>query len=307
MNGHIYVKIKGGLGNQLFQFAYALKLKKLFPNKQIVIDYTYFNKKHIRSMELQKLSIKNVEWDNSKKFFYDISYYLYLFLVKIAGKLHKKVASIPPLEKRGYIYNYSKSKYNLPDNELKNYYLAGYFQSENEIRDVRDEMVDIITPINMTEYSKELLGLISKKRSIGISIRIGEDYKSLGWPVCSKAYYENGIKFLISNNYDAQLVIFSDNIDLVKNENWFKEFKRDMIFVENCSAVDGLFLLSKCDEFVIANSTFSWWGAYLSNSDCKRIVAPEMFYNGIKMRDSGLHIPNALYFDNSTGAIIDTD
>ena len=81
MNGHIYVKIKGGLGNQLFQFAYALKLKKLFPNKQIVIDYTYFNKKHIRSMELQKLSIKNVEWDNSKKFFYDISILLFILLL----------------------------------------------------------------------------------------------------------------------------------------------------------------------------------------------------------------------------------
>lgn len=301
MLGKIYVKIMGGLGNQLFQFAYALKIQKLFPDKTIVIDHIYFNKKHIRSMELQQLSIDNVEWDNSRHFFYDLSYSFYSILVRVANKLGFVVKSISFLENRGFIYSYSKTEYHMPKSGLKNYYLGGYFQNENEIRSVKNEMYKVIEPKSVSQNAKIILNQIQSNRSIGVSIRIGEDYQNFGWPICSREYYENGIEYILNKHgKDCQLVIFSDNIKKIQEEKWFVRFDLDIIYVEKCSACEGLYLLSKCNDFVIANSTFSWWGAYLGLDNNKLIIAPERFFSKNKMCESGLHIPGAVYMNNKS-------
>lgn len=301
MSGRIYTKLMGGLGNQLFQYAYALKLQKLFPDKQIVLDTRYFRKKHIRSLELKDMSVRKVTWTDKAMPLYDMTYLAYAGTVRLVRNSGGRVTSAPALERFGLLYNNIDSVYRLPHKRFGNIYLGGYYQNEKEIRCVKDEIAAVIRPRKMSDKACSYLNSIADCRTVGISIRIGEDYKRFGWDICSRAYYENGARLILSDGTARQLFVFSDDIERIKREGWFGGFSEKVTFVGGCSASESLYLLSRCDDFVIANSTFSWWGAYLGESIGKQIAAPEYFFSGRLMKNGGLHIPNAVYLDMNTG------
>ncbi len=301
MKDKIVIKLQGGLGNQLFQYAYAKRMQQLFPEKQIILDVSYFQEAHIRSLELQKLSIdENVEWSEKKQRFFDMTYTAFKAEKSLLGKIGKRLKSWPLMEKAGYYFNYSGSDYWTPRKNLKNIHLAGYFQNEEQIRPVREHLCKAIVPKDgLSATAEGYLSEIRAGNSIGISVRAGRDYEEMGWKVCTKAFYLAGLHELIKDEKKRRVFVFSDCIDKIREENWFAGF--DVTFVENCTTAEGLFLLSQCDDFVIANSTFSWWGAYLSESKEKKVFAPDVFIGDVRTADSGLHVLGFCYLDNLTG------
>lgn len=297
----IIIKLRGGLGNQLFQYAFAKYIQKNFPKKKLIIDATYFQKKHIRSLDIHQLMLSDCEWLKKRFLIFDLLYDSYRFIDRL--QKHKRDMQ--------FSKNIFGDKYLFCDKTLKlsyldkgktskNIYLAGYFQQEYEIREVRDIMIETVRPREkISEIAESIKGKINEKNSIGISIRIGEDYRRFGWPLCSKEYYLEGLKRILSMHPDSNIIVFADEIDKVKEEKWFEDLP--VTYVEQCNSCEGLYLLTLCNDFVIANSTFSWWGAYLGANEKKIVIAPRLFYAGEEMKNSGIALPDAIYLDNFSG------
>lgn len=295
----VIVKIRGGLGNQLFQYAYARKMLKSENYEGIIIDSSYFNKKHIRNIAIDGFKLPpSVKISNSKRSFFDFIYLIFRVLVLKTEGLAKLFRSI--VSRYGYILSIRDESIEKHD-YFQNFKLAGYFQNVNDIEEVRDSLIKELIPlsINNDSYSQKAKIIETEHETIAVSIRIGEDYKKFGWKVCTRVFYENGLKIILEKKHINKIYIFSDCIDLIVKEKWFEGYNIE--FMSGYSPADGLYLMSLCKNFVITNSTFAWWGAYLSNAPKKIIIAPEYFFSDKVMAAGGLHINGNIYLNNFTG------
>ena len=161
---------------------------------------------------------------------------------------------------------------------IKNIIFDGYWQ---------DKMFFDEKTVDLFEFNKNIgilnesyLEQINKYNSISVHIRRG-DYMnniSIYGNICTKDYYERAIEYF-KNKYENNLfVFFSDDIEWVKANFELK----NAIYVDNNkekrSYID-MYLMSKCNHNIIANSTFSWWGAYLNRNKNKTVIMPSKWYN----------------------------
>tara|TARA_B100001113_G_C21077264_1_gene608219 strand:- start:50 stop:889 length:840 start_codon:yes stop_codon:yes gene_type:complete len=156
--------------------------------------------------------------------------------------------------------------------------LDGYFQSEKYFLTNRDLILDIFSPTNkILDYIKSKYKSILED-SISVHLRYG-DYEKIQdhHPLISKSnYYENILKI----NKRKNILIFSDNIKKAKRVKAFKNHEVHFIHSEN--EVTDLFLMSMCNDNAIANSSFSWWGAWLNNNTNKKVYAPTVWFGPAK-------------------------
>ena len=175
--------------------------------------------------------------------------------------------------------NYPVVHYNEPNfhfNEIKyvpNIKLNGYFQSEKYFSHRRKEILNFFSPTQgIVEKLKTEYPFIDKSNICSIHVRRG-DYLRLPnhHPVCSQVYYGEAINYIGGNNV---FLVFSDDI------SWCKEtFKgSSFIFVEGTTDFEDLYLMSMCKNNIIANSSFSWWGAWLNKNKNKKVVAPSKWF-----------------------------
>lgn len=144
--------------------------------------------------------------------------------------------------------------------------LRGYFQSYKYFDDYRD---DIIQHFKMN-IDPILNNLYDYANTVSIHIR-RTDYinKQQYHPVLSLEYYKEAI--LQFNGYS--FLIFSDDI------NWCKSvFKGNAIFVEGRKDYEDLYIMSQCKHNIIANSSFSWWAAYLNKNTHKKVITPKQWF-----------------------------
>ena len=160
-----------------------------------------------------------------------------------------------------------------------------------------DELLELSTRIpkdKITEYDKEellneatreLRNTIENCNAASLHVR-RDDYLSTTYAygfggICTTAYYQNAIAYMKEKTIDPAFFVFSDDI------NWCRE----NLDVEGATFVDcnhgdeswqDMFLMSKCKHNIIANSSFSWWGAWLNNNTNKIVVAPDRWWNGLK-------------------------
>lgn len=171
------------------------------------------------------------------------------------------------------------------------YSLKGYFQSEKYFV----EYSEII--IKYFSIKPELEFLIDEKynnilkNSCSIHIRRGDYlYQQDHHPIQDISYYEKSVDVLYGNNFkDINFLIFSDDI------NWAKKNINlpNMNFIEGNVNVIDMFLMSKCENNIITNSSFSWWGAWLNKNKNKKIVAPKMWFGpALSSHDTSDLIPN---------------
>lgn len=284
----ITAKMMGNLGNQLFIYAFARALQLQY-NDDLIIDlsglkryyYTadyklnHFNINNNILYDIKKLNFSSrIKYRLSSKVFHLEQY----FYNKI-----KKSKNVPNHVtkrwfKRGCYYYTNRLFYNYPETKRKNKYLYGYFQGEqyfnkyekqirNELR-VKDEL---------SEYESTLIDQMSKCNSIGVSIRANKapenpkvkDNILIGF--IKKEFYYEGMKSMAEKVENPVFYIFADDIEEVKKSF---TFPYPVIYVTPESAVSGLRLLYNCKHFVITNSTFAWWGAYLGNNPDKKIIMP---------------------------------
>lgn len=157
-----------------------------------------------------------------------------------------------------------------------NVFLNGYFQSENNFLNFKN---DLITKLSPQEKNKKILldkyPDLKLDRTVSVHVRKG-NYKNLQefHPLLSKEYYFKALE----NFIDHKIFIFSDDI-----ESCYDIFKRyDCAFIKNDFDLDDLYCMSLCKNNIIANSTFSWWGAWLNQNLNKKVIAPSTWF-GSKM------------------------
>lgn len=305
---NVVVKIRGGLGNQLFQYAFAKKIALECNAQKVILDITYFNKTQIRGIDIDKYQLPSNVYILNKPInrLFDLLYFTYRITDKMHYKLKKRHRnSTKLLSKLGFYFCDISCKEITINRKLKNIYLAGYFQDEKQIREIcKNINTDLVLKSYLSEKFKQYNNrIIESKESIGVSIRIGDDYKKFGWPICKKEFYENGVNIINKKKGIKNVFVFSDCIDLIEREQWLSQY--NTVYIKGCNAVESLDLLKKCTNFVIANSTFSWWGAYLSETNEKIIIAPEFFYKNIKMKDTEIATKDMLYLNNENGKMIE--
>jgi len=154
-----------------------------------------------------------------------------------------------------------------------NSYLRGYFQSEKYFKHNREHILELFSPQKQIEehLSKKYEALIDNEDCVSVHIRRG-DYLKLSefHAVLGKEYYGKAM----DKYHDANFVFFSDDIE------WCKQtFKgKNFTFIEKQPDVLDMFLMSRICHNIIANSSFSWWGAWLNQIDAQTVVAPSRWY-----------------------------
>jgi hypothetical protein len=142
----------------------------------------------------------------------------------------------------------------------------------------------------MPKYFNKILNEIENVNSVAIHVRrcdymTQEYYYDRGY-VCSLQYYKNAVEFMETYHAGLKYYIFSDDFDWVLNNFDFLEnyFLVDTSIMDK-SAYYALFLMSKCKHNIIANSCFSWWGAFLNSNPKKTVVCPTDFRSLYTMAD----------------------
>lgn len=294
----IIVKVIGGLGNQMFQIAFALAIS-MESNEEIFVDISSYRKYKIREFSLSHLNIASSinisdalplsKFQKQKYILFQKSYHIYQKVMKSLTNIDK-YGEFPyrVLAKKGLLYNFDRYYYPTIEltNKTKNIY--GYFQSEKYFEKYKHSIIQQLkVNTKVTESERHLLNEIQSCNAVGISIRIGDDYlRSKSLNVCDENYYYNAVNHIMSKVDNPQLYIFSDSIDKVK-----KTFKFDhkVNYIDGYKDYQSLRLLYNCKHFVIANSSFSWWGSYLSENPEKIIVAPKKWYTDTKINPDIYH------------------
>lgn len=265
------VYCEGGLGNQLFQFIAGYVLAK--KNKMnLRINIERFNS-YDRQFELDKfpeIYKLNIPIVNNYKTYN---------LIKILG-IYKLInffldKNIKKFERSPFIFNEDLLKKKI----VNNFSITGFFQSEKYFLNYKKIVLKLLRfPKAKNKLIQNYLNLIKNRNSVAIHIRTGDylnDPKVRNFHgILGESYYKKSIRHIKKNVKNPFFFIFSDDINLIKKKFLFFN-KKNYIFIDTKSSISDMYLMSNCKHFIIANSTFSWWGAWLSKNKRKIVCAPK--------------------------------
>jgi len=273
------VKIIGGLGNQMFQ--YALYLSFCERGYDAKIDITAFDNYDLHNgFELEQ--IFDIDPVKASKKEIELYSRVYHTKIRILGKL-KRLLPLKKTEYREKVFVYDK---NIFQHNNKVYYL-GYWIDERYFFNIRDRISKVFTfSSQISNINKKLIEKIYSSNSVSIHFRRGDYFKNntnkkLYGNICPKEYYIKAIALMKKKLNNPLFVVFSDDIEWVK-ENFLFSFGPNNIIVDWNKGKDSYIdmqLMSLCKNNIIANSTFSWWGAWLNNNDDKIVIAPDKWIN----------------------------
>ncbi len=282
------IKITGGLGNQMFQYALYLKLKSLGRDVKID-DLTEYEKPDARP---NMLWCFNTSYEAASRQEIDR---LTDGFMNLSHQIRRKLFGRRSLK-------YREADCNFDEQVLQRdpAYLTGYFQSEKYFKDIENQVrkafvfsdriwegLDAQQVQRIREYQERIEGSLS----VSVHVRRGDYLNSseVYGGICTGEYYQKAIELMRERYPQAVFFVFSN--DPVWTAEWIKEqHDGDEAFV----VVDGtgeksgyldLFLMSKCRHHIIANSSFSWWGAWLNSDGEKTVIAPSKWLNNQECRD----------------------
>lgn len=270
----IITKLKGGLGNQMFQYAVG-RAVALSCGRELKLDATgyddprYINADTPRQYRLFPFSLSATVATPEEVI---KSKYPYGIFSKAERFVNLR------LLKRHYL-DYEPNIF-----KKNNQYIDGYFQSEKNFLNAKNEIVQELTLKKEFESAVFLVekNKIDKEKSVSVHIRRGDyvnDPKTqAAHGACSREYYKQAMNLMTEKIENPIFYFFSDDIEWVKKE--FGEHA-DYKYVSNPKLEDyeELMLMASCAHNIIANSSFSWWGAYLNKNPEKIVVAPKKWVN----------------------------
>lgn len=253
----IICRVVGGLGNQLFCFAAAYALSRKL-NRELILDQSFY----INDIKYHRVFVLNQlvgEYKIVKTFL------LYGFFKRV---LIRFLSLIGVMEYR------TECKYNSFENEYFNFsekkiiYSDGYRQHFSYSSGVAEEMIDHINGnldlLFMDKLNDKYPQLISAKDNICVHYRSYKEVKCLNNNGPSVDFYNKAIASLLKLKPHASVYIFSDDLDAAKK--LFHNLQ-NVTYVDENDDLFEFYMMSKCNNFVISNSSFSWWSATLSKSN----------------------------------------
>jgi hypothetical protein len=264
----IIIRIYGGLGNQLFQYAFGRNLSLLF-NEKLYLDISLFNKIS-RKFDLDKFNIEelNIAPDALTKKYNFVENY------RINKLLNQFLCNSYFQEDKPNTFNE-----NVFISSNKKIYYSGHFCSEKYFVKIRNILLPELVPNGISSKCADILKSINNSNSVSIHIRktdfLQKKNKSI-FEICDEKYYANAMDLFNAQLSDITYFVFSDDFKWV---NEHIKFDRPYILVDfNNEAYEDLFLMSKCKHNITANSTFSWWGAWLNSNPDKKIITPSKWF-----------------------------
>ena len=274
----IISKILGGLGNQMFQYAIA---KVIAEKHNVVLKFDLrglFAGEDVRkTYELDIFGIPEIQATHKEYFPY---YRNSKFGSKTLWNFIKKINKLQHYKEQKFTFNK-----NLILNSSSNMLLRGLFQSEKYFLEQRNLILKEFTfkePLNSKNL--ELSKKLKEQNSIAVHIRRGEFAanakinQNIG--TTSLDYYNKAIEHIEKNTENTVFYIFSDSPEWVKENFKILKNAKQIDWNTGKESYRDMQLMSLCKHNIIANSTFSWWGAWLNQNPNKIVIAPQKWFSG---------------------------
>ena len=277
----IYSRIRGGLGNQLFQYSVARSLADQL-GVNLGLDIREYSGLSNFQMGLSNFNIRAIlNPDGLIRHKKDGK--ILFALENLAGK-HKHVYYEPFL-------SFDKNVLSKQDGT----FLKGYWQSEKYFKNKNKIMEDLAIVKSPTAKNVQTKAKIEGCNSISLHIRRGDYVSNSTHGTCDLAYYSKAVKFFI-DKYGSNFEIFAFSDD----PSWVQknlELPVKINFISNNSSdnsYEDLRLMSYCMHNIIANSTFSWWGAWLNKNPKKCVIAQKQWFANSKIENKDITPQNWL-------------
>ena len=272
----IIIRVNGGLGNQLQQYALYEKFKSL--GKEVKLDISWFEHEHKlavkRIFELPRFANTEYELCTEDE------------LREVLGSqsiLQKIIGKISPSLKRIYIENkmYDERIFDFTEKVLE-----GYWACEAYYADIIPILRKKLTfPISTNCVNMETAEKMQTEESVSIHIRRGDylnaENAAVFGGICTDKYYDTAITYICKHVENPHFYIFSDDLEYAKEHYKGSEYSIIDWNQDEDSLFD-MFLMSKCKHNICANSTFSFWGARLNPNLDKLMIRPLKQKNTMK-------------------------
>ena len=302
----IYLKIRGRLGNQFFQYAAVKNYQmKYFKEEKIAIDFSDLKRLGSESDgftdSLCNFNVDDYETVDSIKG--NLIQKIFLFIMRVPNTLLRMIgfgdkADIfsyefekmmqPFLNKIGIFYMIH-GYYSFSSTKTRNKIFIGNFESSLYFDENIDKIRDMYTPkYDVLDKNKYFYNKIKNTNSVCITIRRGDfvdnaEFKKVHY-VCDSNYFYQAIELIKKKVSNPTFVVFSDDIDWVKKN---MDFGAYAIYEDGTDPIwEKIRLMSACKHFIISNSTFSWWAQYLSTNKKKVVIAPKRWKNVSYKKDT---------------------
>lgn len=281
------VNLIGGLGNQMFQYAFALALKQQYKDEEVKVDISHFNGYGLHNgFEIDRIFGNTLPIANRKEIA-RCSYYIPNY------KLSRLVRKVLPKRKLEFVEKLSESYKYIPSAlaAKSSEYFEGYWMSHKFFNPFKTEILRAFTfPSFDTEINRQHETLLNSRDSVTIHIRRG-DYLNVPnfQGICDLEYYRKAIIAAKQTIMHPIFFIFSNDMTWCR-ENLSDLFGDSKVFyVDNNKGKDSyrdmqLMSLGRCN--ILANSSFSWWAAYLNRREDKIVYVPHKWVNNFDDTDA---------------------
>lgn len=281
----IIVRLRGGLGNQLFQFAAAHSLA-VVKGVELKADLYTYTRHPLRKYELHNFNIKLPEASRDEVHRFTGTNFVARYLNKRSNYFHCPSVFAQPH------YHFYEDFFSLP----VPIYLSGYWQSERYFSNVAGTIRNMITPAHsMDQRNSDLIAFLQTTDSVAVHIRRTDYTGTPFFRPMDLDYYRRAFDFIQTRISEPRFFVFSDDI------GWSRQQLADLAnatFVDHNTGPDSykdLLVMSACRHQIVANSTFSWWAAWLNNYPHKTVVAPQTWFHNTYLTNKEPVYPCRLY------------
>lgn len=275
------IKLRGGLGNQMFQYALAKSLM-LSTGQEVFLDtsFSHYSSETKRTytldcfqldQKIQLITTSTLPWvlrdpDND-------------LLKKIFIKLRLR-----QLFTKDWLYILERTNGYNPELQAMagSIYLEGYWQTERYFTDYRESLLADFSLTNTSSEFFRIADHIKATSSISLHVRRGDYATSESVKaqhnLCSLEYYQEAIKSIKAKVSEPKFFIFSDDPDWAKANLPLAAHELELVSDRGLTDSEELILMSHCEHQIIANSSFSWWGAWLNKHTDKIVIAPKRWF-----------------------------
>ena len=277
----VIVKLKGGLGNQLFQYAAAKNIAVGNQTELLIDNISGFQRDpYKRSYALMNFCIESKVEDASRNYSF-FHHQRIIREIRSRFSVFSEFGNLKYLKESFYHFDERIADYRTN----KDLYLEGYFHSEKYFKNVANEIRSEFELKNSPdEINSKYLAFINNSDSVSIHVRKYDEVIATEaarmHDSCTKEYYEKAFAYIHDKLRNPNIFVFSDDIDWAKKNIRVNNSRVEYISHNNAeNAYEDFRLMKACKHNIIANSSFSWWAAWLNRNSEKIVIAPEKWLN----------------------------
>lgn len=268
------VKISGGLGNQMFQYALMISLQETFQEEIYADISSYKNYNLHNGLELERvfpIHLKQADRNPLLARKLTLSRFITQYFPVLCGTCQFEYPDFRYVEK-------------IFDKRSKKCYYAGYWHNHQYVEPFRSKIIEAFTFKNpLDAKNKSIIDLISHQNAVGIHVRRGDYLKEQQYQgICTLDYYKRAVDVIRGTLETPVYYIFSNDMEWCKENLKPLLGSSEVVYVDWNTGKDSyrdMQLMSYCKGLIIANSSFSWWGAFLNQRDFHIVISPSRWKN----------------------------